>query len=413
STAGNGVFTTLGEQEKMLIGSLSSGGETLTGQIGEASKFLDAVKSATAKQAITPAQDVSLTQNVLGAEIQAVNAEASKFQANGASITASDQTQLKDQLAALNQQYAAFGNPDMGTASGQQKNLLKTQLDQLSTTINGLQVADSSGGTTTPTPVTLGGGVPAPSSGQGNDPNAGSTGSSSGGSQSGSSSTDNSLPTTGGSSDSGAPAGGGTHTVVHGDTMWGIARASGMPLSKLEALNPQIKNPELIFPGQQINLGGASDASVTSGGGSTGTDAGGTHTVVHGDTMWGIAQSNGMPLSKLEALNPQIKNPELITPGQQLNLGGTPAAASTPAAGATDGSDGSAVTQSSAVFPRSSSYQTPGAASQTETSADAKPSGWANGSSSVPSDPAKGVIEVVTNPTTDPLKINQNKGHSV
>lgn len=45
-----------------------------------------------------------------------------------------------------------------------------------------------------------------------------------------------------------------TYTVVHGDTLSGIAAKYGMPLSSLEGKNRQISNPNLIFPGQKVNL---------------------------------------------------------------------------------------------------------------------------------------------------------------
>ena len=44
------------------------------------------------------------------------------------------------------------------------------------------------------------------------------------------------------------------HTVVPGDTLWAIARANGVPLQQLIEANPQIQNPDLIFPGQRINI---------------------------------------------------------------------------------------------------------------------------------------------------------------
>ncbi len=47
-----------------------------------------------------------------------------------------------------------------------------------------------------------------------------------------------------------------THTVRSGDTMWAIARQNGVSLNSLIAANPQIKNPDLIFPGQKINIPG-------------------------------------------------------------------------------------------------------------------------------------------------------------
>ena len=56
---------------------------------------------------------------------------------------------------------------------------------------------------------------------------------------------------------------GAVYTVVHGDTLSGIAGANGVELSKLEALNPQIKDPNMIFPGQAVNLGGAGPAPLS------------------------------------------------------------------------------------------------------------------------------------------------------
>lgn len=42
---------------------------------------------------------------------------------------------------------------------------------------------------------------------------------------------------------------GGSYTVRSGDTLSGIAAQKGVSLSGLIAANPQIKNPNLIFPG--------------------------------------------------------------------------------------------------------------------------------------------------------------------
>jgi spore coat assembly protein SafA len=54
----------------------------------------------------------------------------------------------------------------------------------------------------------------------------------------------------------------GSYTVRSGDCLWDIAQAHGVPLSALEAANPQIANPDLIYPGQRI--------TIPSGSGSTG-----------------------------------------------------------------------------------------------------------------------------------------------
>ena len=47
-------------------------------------------------------------------------------------------------------------------------------------------------------------------------------------------------------------AGGTVYTVVSGDTLWGIARRYGVALADLLAANPGIKNPNLIYVGNQV-----------------------------------------------------------------------------------------------------------------------------------------------------------------
>lgn len=53
-----------------------------------------------------------------------------------------------------------------------------------------------------------------------------------------------------------------THKVVSGDTMWKIAVKYQVGISELKAANPQIANPDLIYPGQVLTIPEA-DASVT------------------------------------------------------------------------------------------------------------------------------------------------------
>lgn len=45
------------------------------------------------------------------------------------------------------------------------------------------------------------------------------------------------------------------HRVVKGDTLWALARQYGVKLSELIALNPQIKNPNLIRVGERVRVG--------------------------------------------------------------------------------------------------------------------------------------------------------------
>ena len=44
------------------------------------------------------------------------------------------------------------------------------------------------------------------------------------------------------------------YTVRKGDTLWGIAKRQGVALTALIAANPQIKNPNLIYPGDRVRL---------------------------------------------------------------------------------------------------------------------------------------------------------------
>ena len=43
--------------------------------------------------------------------------------------------------------------------------------------------------------------------------------------------------------------------MAAGETLWGIARDYGVELTELISRNPQIKNPNLILPGEQVTVG--------------------------------------------------------------------------------------------------------------------------------------------------------------
>ncbi|NCB04340.1 MAG: SafA/ExsA family spore coat assembly protein [Clostridia bacterium] len=51
-----------------------------------------------------------------------------------------------------------------------------------------------------------------------------------------------------------ASAAGLTHTVVQGDTMWKLAVKHQIGTSEIIAANPHIENPNLIYPGQVLNI---------------------------------------------------------------------------------------------------------------------------------------------------------------
>ncbi|MBH9965190.1 SafA/ExsA family spore coat assembly protein [Rossellomorea oryzaecorticis] len=48
----------------------------------------------------------------------------------------------------------------------------------------------------------------------------------------------------------------GTYTVKYGDTMWKIAVKNQVGISELIEANPQLKNPDVIYPGQSISIPG-------------------------------------------------------------------------------------------------------------------------------------------------------------
>jgi LysM repeat protein len=124
-----------------------------------------------------------------------------------------------------------------------------------------------------------------------------------------------------------------THTVSRGETLAGIARRHGTTVSALAAAN-QISDPNRIYAGQRLTIGGSAGAPAAT--------TGGTHTVVRGDTLGTIARRAGTTVSALVQLN-RLANPNLIRVGQVLRLpaGGTapapapPSGVKAPAGGAT------------------------------------------------------------------------------
>ena len=74
-----------------------------------------------------------------------------------------------------------------------------------------------------------------------------------------------------------------------------------------------------------LAVSGGRETGQGEGGGSAGVTASGSagarwYTVVQGDTLWDIARRQGMSLTALIALNPQIKNPNLILVGEKVRV---------------------------------------------------------------------------------------------
>ena len=106
------------------------------------------------------------------------------------------------------------------------------------------------------------------------------------------------------------------YTVQKGDSLWSIAKQYGVSLESLIKANPQIKDPNKIYPGQQIRVPVSDSGELFA------------YTVKKGDTMWSIAKRFGVSLESLIRANPKIKDPNKIYPGQTVYV---PAKAATPA----------------------------------------------------------------------------------
>jgi len=109
------------------------------------------------------------------------------------------------------------------------------------------------------------------------------------------------------------------YRVRPGDTLSAIAAKFNVSLSALEAANPQIPDPNKIFPDELVHIPGSQ------GPGQDPTPVPPhvvTYVVRPGDTMSGIAAAHGLTLAVLLAANPQVTNPDVIHPGEVLTLTG-------------------------------------------------------------------------------------------
>ncbi|MCS7081165.1 MAG: LysM peptidoglycan-binding domain-containing protein [Chloracidobacterium sp.] len=107
------------------------------------------------------------------------------------------------------------------------------------------------------------------------------------------------------------------HVVRRGETLSGIARQYGVTVQTIVQANRQIRNPNLIYAGQTLTI--PRNASTTPPQSSTGDRQ---YVVRSGDTLSEIAARNGIDLQRLIEANLQIRNPNLIYPGQVINLPG-------------------------------------------------------------------------------------------
>ena len=132
-----------------------------------------------------------------------------------------------------------------------------------------------------------------------------------------------------------APAAAQTHTVVAGDTVYGIAQKYGTSVDAVLAANG-LTRASVIYPGQQLAVaGGAPQAAPAAAApaAQAAPPAAGSHAVVAGDTVYAIAKKYGTTTQVIFSLN-GLDASSIIYPGQTLVVGQAPApaAAAAPAA---------------------------------------------------------------------------------
>lgn len=117
------------------------------------------------------------------------------------------------------------------------------------------------------------------------------------------------------------PSGSFSYPVMRGDTLFFIAQRYGTTVSAILAINPQITNPDLIFPGELICV--PTRPPFPPAPCPTGSFQ---YTIQLGDTLFFIAQRYGTTVAAIVALNPQITNPNFIIQGQVICVPATPPA---------------------------------------------------------------------------------------
>ncbi|EGP4823522.1 TPA: LysM peptidoglycan-binding domain-containing protein [Enterococcus faecium] len=154
---------------------------------------------------------------------------------------------------------------------------------------------------------------------------------SNGGSSNTGANTGNTSGSNSSNSSSSNTASGTKYTVKAGDSVWSVSNKYGITMAQLIQWN-NIQN-NFIYPGQQLtvsNSGSTNSASSNTGSSantnnSSSANAGssssqGTYTVKAGESVWSVANKNGITMNQLIQWN-NIKN-NFIYPGQQLIVKG-------------------------------------------------------------------------------------------
>lgn len=106
--------------------------------------------------------------------------------------------------------------------------------------------------------------------------------------------------------------------VRPGDTLFFFAQTFGVSVEEILQVNPGIIDPDVIFPGQIVRIPARPLIGPDPG------FARAQYLVRPSDSLFLIAQMFGLTVDLLIQENPQIADPNLIHPGQVINLTVTP-----------------------------------------------------------------------------------------
>ncbi|MGE5507892.1 MAG: LysM peptidoglycan-binding domain-containing protein [Chitinophagales bacterium] len=119
-----------------------------------------------------------------------------------------------------------------------------------------------------------------------------------------------------------ACAGGQLYTVVRGDTLFSLSKRFGTTVDAIRTANPQLTNPNVLVIGQQLCIPAAPapepGPSPSPFPLPPACPEGILHVVKPGDTIFGLANFYGILASRIIAANPQVPDPNVLSPGQTL-----------------------------------------------------------------------------------------------